>query len=249
MLDGKVVVLAGVGGIGDTLARRYVQEGARLVFGDIDGDHAVALGKEIDPEGTRAVGTYLDGADKSSVAALIDLARARFGRIDGFHANFALVADAYTEGLEFPLEVFDEMVRVNQRGYLICSQLAVPAMIETGGGAMLYTSSAAASERSTVRFSYGMCKAAIQSLMRNVAWTYGPKRIRANALAPGMIAHYKFSEAAAPFIAEQVDLTPTKHRSGCPDDLAAAGAFLLSDHAGYITGQTIAVDGGLTMRN
>ncbi len=249
MLDGKVIVLAGGGGIGDTLARRYVQEGAYLALGDIDADHVIALAREIDPDGRRMFAAHLDGADERSVAALIELARSKFGPIHGFHANFALVADAFAEGLDYPLELFDEMVRVNQRGYLICSRQAVPAMLEAGGGAMLYTSSAAAFDRSTVRFNYAMCKAAIQSLMRNVAFTYGPRGIRANAIAPGMMVHYKFPKEMEPYIAEQIALTPTRHRAGSPQDVASTAAFLLSDGAGYITGQTISVDGGLTMRN
>jgi NAD(P)-dependent dehydrogenase (short-subunit alcohol dehydrogenase family) len=249
ILEGKVIVLAGVGGIGDDLARHYFQEGARLVFGDIEGEHAERLGKEIDPGGSRAVGTYLDGSEEASIQAMVDLALARHGRIDGFHCNFAFVPDGLrAEGLDIPMDMFDSSVRVNLRGYFLCSRLAVPAMIETGGGAMLYTSSSAATTASNTRFAYAMCKAGVQALMRNVACRYGPQGIRANAIAPGIIAHYKFRPGTEQFVEAAVLDTLMKTRPGNPHDIAAAGAFLLSDQAGFISGQTIAVDGGQTHR-
>lgn len=249
ILDNKVIVLAGVGGIGDDVARCYFKEGARLIFGDIDGDHANALGAEIDASGARAIGTYLDGADETSIQSLIDLALSRHGRIDGFHCHFALVRDGLRpEGLDIPMDIFDDSVRVNLRGYFLCTRLAVPAMIKNGGGVMLYTSSAAATTASPTRFAYAMCKAGIQALMRNVACRYGPQGVRSNAIAPGMIAHYKFRKEAAPIVEAAVQDTLTKSRPGHPDDIAALAAFLLSDKSGFISGQTIAVDGGLTHR-
>jgi NAD(P)-dependent dehydrogenase (short-subunit alcohol dehydrogenase family) len=249
LLDGNVIVLAGVGGIGDDLARHYCSEGALLVFGDIDGAHAEQLGKQIDPASSRALGIQFDGSDEASIQALIDTALARHGRIDGFHCHFAYVGDGLRpEGLDVPLEIFDESVRVNLRGYFLCSRLAVPAMIESGGGAMLYTSSAAATTANQTRFAYSMCKAGIQALMRNVACRYGPQGIRANAVAPGMIAHYKFRPEAAPLVDAAVLETLMKTRAGNPLDIATIAAFLLSDQSGFISGQTIAVDGGLTHR-
>jgi NAD(P)-dependent dehydrogenase (short-subunit alcohol dehydrogenase family) len=248
-LKDKVIILAGCGGIGDGLARRYSVEGAALVLADVRGDHTQRLARELDPSGERVVGTAMDGGDDASVEAMVKLATHRFGRLDGMHVNFADVTDGLDpRGIDIPLEMFDAGMRINARGYFLCSRHAIPAMIATGGGSIVYTSSAEAYRGNGVRFAYGMAKAAILSLMRSVATRYGRDRIRANAIAPGYIGHERMSGMSEEAINFVKNRTPIKSRVGRPDDIAAIGAFLLSDDAGYITGQAFSVDGGLIMR-
>lgn len=246
-LTDKVVIVAGAGGIGDGLAQRYAAEGACVVLGDLDGDRARSVAAAI---GDRAVGTMLDGADDASVGAIVALALSTFGGLHGFHANFCYFGDESSPRcLESDIANHDEMVRVNQRGYLLCARHAVPAMIECGGGSMLFTSSGSASQGSGTYMSYGMVKAATHALMRNIASRYGPQGIRANVIAPGVILHPKLAAAMPEAGREQARADMAiKTRFGTPDDIAAMGAFLLSDEAGYISGQVIAVDGGITMR-
>jgi NAD(P)-dependent dehydrogenase (short-subunit alcohol dehydrogenase family) len=250
MLTGKVVMVVGAGGIGDELARRYAAEGASVVLGDLDADRAVRVAGEIVGAGGRAMGSALDGADDASIADALALTRATYGRLDGMHVNFARFApDQSDVGLEFDIASHDEMVRVNIRGYLLCARHGVPAMIDGGGGSLVFTSSGAAHSQSGVRFSYGMCKAAIHSLMRNIAVRYGPQGVRANVIAPGLIAHPKMVANMPPGLETFVKTqAPIRSRFGRSADIAAMGAFLLSDDAGYVTGQVISVDGGLTMR-
>src|ERR1700759_2381558 len=111
LLENKVVIVAGLGGIGNGLARRYADEGARLVIGDLDAELASRVAAEIDPSGQRVRGVPLDGSDEASVIAFVKLAAPSFGRLDGMHVNFTNAADAYLPGgvVELPLEAFDEV--------------------------------------------------------------------------------------------------------------------------------------------
>jgi NAD(P)-dependent dehydrogenase (short-subunit alcohol dehydrogenase family) len=246
-LGGKVIVVAGAGGIGDALVRRYAAEGAKVVVGDLDVEHATALVEQLSDTG--AVATHLDGADDESVASLVSLAMSKFGLINGFHANYANFADGLsTAGVDLPLEDFDAVMNTNARGYFLCSRHAVPAMVTSGGGSMVYTSSAQAHTGSPVRVAYGMSKAAVHALMRTVAARYGSKKVRANAITPGLILHDNLPELPEVVAASAKAMAAIKHRFGEPADIAAMGAFLMSDDSSFVTGQVLAVDGGVTMR-
>jgi NAD(P)-dependent dehydrogenase (short-subunit alcohol dehydrogenase family) len=252
LLDNKVVIVAGLGGIGNGLARRYFDEGALLVIGDLDGDLARRVAGELDAASERVLGVPVDGADEESVIATVKLAVDTFGRLDGVHVNFTNAADAYLPGgvVDLPLEAFDEVMRVNTRGFVICAKHTIPAMIESGGGSLVFTASIDAYNGAGSRVSYQMSKAAELALMRHIARKYGPKGIRANAIAPGLIWHYKFDENPMPDgIVDQTRARQMiKSRFGTPDDVAAMGALLLSDDGSFITAQTISVDGGVTFR-
>jgi NAD(P)-dependent dehydrogenase (short-subunit alcohol dehydrogenase family) len=251
-LENKVVIVAGLGGIGNGLTRRYADEGARLVVGDIDPETVSRVVAEVDPTGQRVLGVALDGAEEESVISIVKLAVDTFGRLDGMHVNFTNAADAYLPGgvVELPLEAFDEVMRVNTRGFVICAKHAIPPMIESGGGSIVFTASIDAYNAAGTRVSYAMSKAAELALMRHIARKYGPKGIRANAIAPGLIWHYKFDEQWMPDgIVEQTRARQMiKSRFGNPGDVAALGALLLSDDGSFITAQTISVDGGVTFR-
>jgi NAD(P)-dependent dehydrogenase (short-subunit alcohol dehydrogenase family) len=222
------------------------------VIGDLDGDVALRVAGELDAAGERVLGVPLDGADEESVTAMVKLAVDTFGRLDGVHVNFTNAADAYLPGgvVDLPLEAFDEVMRVNTRGFVICAKHTIPAMIDSGGGSLVFTASIDAYNGAGSRVSYQMSKAAELALMRHIARKYGPKGIRANAIAPGLIWHYKFDENPMPDgIVDQTRARQMiKSRFGTPDDVAAMGALLLSDDGSFITAQTISVDGGVTFR-
>lgn len=250
-LEEKVVLVAGAGGIGSELARRYAQEGAAVVLGDVDETHAIAAAGEIEAAGGRAVGLRLDGGDEDSIAAAVETCLNRFGGLDGLHANFATFADGNDRIgiLELPMDVYDETVRINQRGYVLCTKAALPPMIERGGGVILYTSSIGAYRTGPSRAAYAMTKAAGHALMRHVAERYGRKGIRANAVAPGTIMHDRLERELPQEMKDRMlAIMPLRARLGKPQDIAGVSALLMSDEGAFITGQVICIDGGVTMR-
>lgn len=249
-LAGKVIVVAGAGGIGGGLTRRYAAEGANVVVGDISLAAAEAAADLARAEGGTAIGVELDGSNEDAIRAAVVRAQSEFGGLDGFHANFAgfSEADGANDVVDLPLEDFDRVMHVNMRGFVLCTRLAVPAMIARGGGCMLYTSSAASFEPQAVRVAYAMSKVAVHALMRHVAFRFGPEGIRANALTPGVVTHAAFEQTVPKAFSDAiVDKTP-RRRLGQPSDVAAMSAFLMSDEAEFVTGQLISVDGGRTMR-
>jgi NAD(P)-dependent dehydrogenase (short-subunit alcohol dehydrogenase family) len=233
-LKGKVIVVAGAGagGIGDELARRYASEGASVLLGDIDGAAAKAVAEEIVRGGGSAIGIELNGTDDDSIRSAVDLAVSTLGGLDGFHANFASFRDGQSgeDVVGLPLDVYDEVMRVNARGFLLCTRHAVPAMIARGGGSMVYTSSGAAHLGEAVRVAYAMSKTAVHALMRHVARRFGPDGIRANVIAPGVISHRRFEAVISPETADAFrQATAIKTRLGSPVDIAAMSVLLMSD--------------------
>ena len=251
-LSGKVILVAGAGGIGRGLAERYAAEGAKVVLGDVNQESAAEVVNDIAAKGGEALAVHLDGADEKSAQSAVATCVSTYGGLDGMHANFAFMGDGSPEQgiLELPLEIYDETQRVNARGFYLCTRAALPAMIERGGGSIVYTSSAAANASSPAQVAYAMSKAAGQALMRHVATRYGPVGIRANTIAPALTLH----PAIEKMLPEQMKdwaraAAAIKSRVGCPEDIAAMGALLLSDEGSYITGQVISIDGGTTMRS
>ena len=251
MLEGKSVLVAGGGGIGNVLALRYAAEGARVVLGDINVAMAEEAAHVIARDGGDAIAIHLDGADEKSVDRAIAACRDRFGGLDGAHINFGFLADGNPEVgiLELPIETYDETQRVNARGFYLCTRAALPPMIERGGGSIVYTSSAAANASNPAQVAYSMSKAAGQALMRHVATRFGPQGIRANTIAPAMTLHAGIEALVPPHMIDWArGAAAIKARVGRPEDVAAMGALLLSDDGSYITGQVISIDGGTTMR-
>lgn len=250
-LKGKVIVVAGAGGIGNELARRFAREGAAVVLGDLDAAIARDVAGEIVAGGGQALAMALDGADDGSIRALVDGAVRAFGGLDGFHANFASFADGASpdDVIDMDMAVWDEVMAINARGYVLCTRHAVPAMLERGGGSMVYTSSGAVYLGEEMRLAYAMSKASLHALARHVARRFGPRGIRANVIAPGVIAHERFAAVIPAEVQDAFrEATLLKTRLGRSEDIAAMAALLMADEGSYVTGQVLNVDGGNTMR-
>lgn len=249
----KVAVVAGGGsGIGAASAARLAEEGAQVVVGDLSVDNAEAVAADIRGRGGRAVATQFDISIDESVGALCAVAVDEFGGLDLMHANAADMTEAAilsdTDAVDVDLAVFDRTIAVNLRGHLLCTRHAIPLMLERGGGAIVYTSSAVSISGEPQRPSYGMSKSGLNGLMRHVSSRWGREGIRANCVAPGMVLSQTLLEHSDAAFREFALSLGHLSRLGEPADIAAAVAFLMSDDAGWITAQVLSVDGGTAVR-
>jgi len=248
--EGKVALCAGSAtGMGAETARRLAQEGAKVVVADVALQAAEQLAARIEADGGSALALEFDIAEEESVSGLIARIVERYGRLDLMHVN---ATDRKLNRQDFDvvstdLAVFDRMHAVSLRGHLLCSRFAIPQMLKTGGGAIVYTSSDAGKTAAPSRMSYYIAKAGLNGLMRHVAIRWGREGIRANAICPGIIltdaVMINTSEAERAEMRARVPST----RLGQVQDIAALVSFLLSEEAAWINGQAISVDGGGVM--
>lgn len=247
-LEGQVaIVTGGASGIGAATARRLSSEGASVAVADIDASGAAGVAEAIEAGGGHAHAVAVDVSVETEVAAMVKETLERFGRLDILHANAAAVGATALPGdhdlLELDMDTWDRAMAVNLRGVVLSTKHAVPHLLAGGGGSIVATSSGSALTGFTSRFAYGASKAGIITFIRYVATTYGKRGIRANVVAPGFIESPASArmDPEARRIYEQNCLTP---RLGRPEDVAAAVAFLASDDAAFISGETISIDGG-----
>ncbi len=250
-LKDKVFVIAGGGsGIGAATAQRLAEEGASVVIGDLSAENARQVAAGLEAAGARALGLPFDMVNEASVRALIAAAVEQFDGLDGVHVNAADVAilERDTDAETLPLEVFDRTLAVNLRGHLLCARHALPALLQRGGGSLVFTSSGAAFMGEPQRLAYAISKNGLHGIVRHVATRWGKQGVRANAVAPGLVMT---EPARAMLTVEQREAVlgiTRSSRLGEPRDIAAAVAFLMSDDGEWINGQVMSVDGGVTMR-
>ncbi|MDZ7791716.1 MAG: SDR family oxidoreductase [Xanthomonadales bacterium] len=244
---GRVAIITGGGsGIGEATTHRLATEGARVVVADVDAAAAARVATDIDSAGGAALGIEVDVAEEDAVAGMVATAVDTFGRIDILHNNAAAVGRRSVGGDDDLLRIdpvdWDRSMAVNLRSVVLCCKHTIPHLLDSGG-AIVNTSSGSALTGFTSRFAYGASKAGVITFTQYVATTYGKQGVRANVVAPGLIltpASEGIDEVSRT-IFEDHCLTP---RLGRPEDVAAVVAFLASDDAAFITGETISVDGG-----
>ena len=249
-LDGKVAIVTGAGGRGNSIGAAYAkglaQAGANVVVADLNGDGAKAVAAEI---GEAALAVQADIGDEASVAALMAATQERFGGIDILVNNAALMVEAVgTPAIRTEIADFERLLRINVLGALICAKAAVPLMQARGGGKIVNQLSAGAWPAQTP---YGVSKIALHGLTTTLATELGPLGINVNAIAPGMTmsdAGKALTPDDSPFVKAAMARVVMRPR-GEPDDLVGALLLLCSSAGDWITGQVLNVDGGFVLRN
>ncbi len=270
-----VVTGAGrAGGIGEAIAHRLAAEGADLVITDLCRDHPGAprerfgrwedlqsIAQGLRDRGTRALAIWADVTEEADVAALMAEAEATFGRIDCLFNNAGGGTGAgpvdQTPVCELQRADWEYTLRISLDSAFLCSKHAADRIARAGGGAIVNTSSISAHHGVAGISAYAVAKYGVVALTRSLAIELAPKNIRVNAFSPGMTLTPYVRQRYEHVAAQDPTLTADEHmarvvrariplgRPARPEEMAAVAAFLASDDAGFITGQTIQADGGM----
>jgi NAD(P)-dependent dehydrogenase (short-subunit alcohol dehydrogenase family) len=251
-LDGRVAIVTGAGGRGNSIGRAYAMglanAGASVVVADLNGDGANSVAAEIAETGGKAIGVQVDVADEASTLAMARAANEAFGGVDILINNAALMVDVSYDGLDnVSMEAWNKAFAVNVNGALLCARAVAPSMRTRGSGRIVNQSSGGAFPASSL---YGITKLALVGLTTALAKQYGKDGITCNAIAPGNVtsdAGKMLVPDDSPFI-QFLNMTCALRARGGPDELVGTALLLCSDAGAWITGQTIHVDGGWVLR-
>lgn len=248
-MEGKVaIVTGGAGGIGQATIELMIGRGARVAIADIALDRAQAVAAKY---GDAAIAIGMDLTDEASIKIMVARAVEHFGRLDILHNNATAIGQqlvAADNGIgEMATETWDTFFNTNCRGTMIVTREALPHLVKSGNGAIVSSVSGMALQGNIRFHAYSATKAAMMQMTRAVATAYGRKGVRCNAVAPGLVLTETVVRDFPPAMLKLVlDETP-RDCIGAPEDIAEAVAFLASDAARNITGQTLVADGGVSM--
>ena len=242
-LPGRIAAITGGAlGIGRATALTFAEEGASVALGDIQVEPAEAVAQEIRARGGRAIAVGLDVGDAAAVQAFVDRVVAEFGRLDIMFANAGIAHSA--PFLEHPEAQWHRVLRVNLTGVFLCCQVAARQMVKQGGGGRIITTASINGFRGVENLvGYNAAKAGVIEMTRTMAVELAQHRIAVNAIAPAQIDTRLTRTLPESARRRRVERIPMA-RFGEPDEVARAALFLASDDASYVTGHTLAVDGG-----
>ncbi|MBK20333.1 MAG: dehydrogenase [Rhodospirillaceae bacterium] len=245
----KVVIVTGGGtGIGKVYSQRLAEGGAKVVLADIAADESNEVAAEIRDSGGQAISVPTDVSDEAATQAMADAASAEFGGIDGLVNNASLMSVLPRgDWFDISAERWDSVMAVNLKGIFLCCRAVYPAMQKRGGGSIINISSGRIWEGNPNRLDYTTSKAGVVGLTRALAREVGDDKISVNAITPGFtLSETQLASSSSNYMGGKDDGKCFK-RPQTPDDLVGAVIFLLSGAAGFITGQTVNVDGGMYM--
>jgi NAD(P)-dependent dehydrogenase (short-subunit alcohol dehydrogenase family) len=241
-LEGRIVAITGGAmGIGRATALLFAEEGATVALADVEIDSADAVVKEIVGRGGRAMAAGVDVGDAGQVQAFVDRVVAEYGRLDVMFANAGIAHSA--RFLEHPEAQWHRVLRVNLTGVFLCCQAAARQMVRQGGGRIITTASINGFRGVENLVGYNVAKAGVIELTKTMAVELAQHGVAVNAIAPAQIdtrLTRTLPEEARRRRTERIPMG----RFGEVEEVARAALFLASDDASYVTGHTLAVDGG-----
>lgn len=243
--EGRVaIVTGGSQGIGETIARDLAAEGARVVLVDIQKDKLEAVAGSIVESGGLAEGREVDVGDTAAVERAVAAVSAAHGRIDHLINNAGITRDGLL--MRMKEEDWDAVLRVNLKGTFNFSKAVLRTMIAARYGRIVNIASVAGLMGNAGQANYAASKAGVIGFARSLAREVGSRGITVNAVAPGFIVSAMTEALPEEVRKAYLDLIPLK-KFGLPKDVSSAVRFLLSEEAGYITGQVVSVNGGMYM--
>lgn len=238
---GKVaIVTGGASGIGAAIVRDLAARGAKVVVADFNGEGAARIAGEV---GERARAFTVDVADAAQVKAMVDFAVQAFGRLD-LAVNNAGIAGPSAPIAETQLDDWHRVIAINLHGVFYGMRYQIPAMLESGGGAIVNMSSILGSVGWRGSVGYVAAKHALLGMTRTAALEYAARGVRVNAVGPAFIATPLIEQALDDAARAAVVALHPAGRLGTPEEVAALTNFLLSDAASFVNGSYHPVDGG-----
>ena len=254
-VEGRTIVVTGAAsGIGAAIARGLAAEGANAVLADLDEAAAEQVAEGIRAEGGQALAVRVDVTDRGSVRAGVDAAVDRFGRLDAWFNNAGM--NSPMPFLDVTEQNFEAIMRVNAVGVLIGTQEAARRFIEQGGGGKVVNTASIAGRTGFPSFApYSASKAAVISLTQAAARDLAPRGITVNAFAPGVVATPLWKRLDADLAAmgaadagfDSMAADILLGRPAQPEDIVPTAVFLASSDSDYVTGQVMAIEGGMIL--
>lgn len=250
LVDGKVALVTGAGsGIGEHSARLFAAEGASVVVADLNGDAAMSVAQAIVDLGGKAIGVQADVTNEQQVLAMVTATIKEFGRLDCAHNN-AGISGTMTAFTDLTLDDWNHMIAINLTSVFLSMKHEIPAMLASGGGAIVNTSSGAGVVGFAGLPHYVAAKHGVVGLTKTAALEFAKNNIRVNAVLPGttntpMIQQFTNSN---PDIAKLIAKSVGRGSLGQPEEIAQAAVWLCSDRASFVSGDSMLVDGATVCR-
>lgn len=243
--DKVVIVAGGATGIGQAAAKRLGSEGAKVLIGDLNHAGATQTAAEIVDAGGTAEAFAFDISKESDCRDLVEAAKDHWGAVHGLY-NAAADLSRETLGRDkdvvtIPIEVLRRTLDVNLIGYFFTSRFAVPAIVESGGGSIVHTTSGTTAGHWEFP-AYAAAKNGVIALSRHIAVAFGKQGVRSNAIDPGITMTQNQRDSVTDEEREMLMPLVRANRYGEPEEIAAVVAFLISDEAPWINGQTLPVN-------